>query len=81
MEKSTIIAAPPAFTAFRFGGLKFIAIPIDRGNIHVLDDTGKNYGSWMDMNSFKRNFRECLASAVSHLTLGKARLAIRILDN
>jgi hypothetical protein len=42
------------FRAFTFKGRNFIAIINTAGNIHILDDQGVNYGTWMSITGFKK---------------------------
>lgn len=59
-----------------FSGIQFIAIPIDRGNVHILDALGGNYGSWMDVDEFRK--RQVKGVLADWAQLGKATLSVRL---
>lgn len=41
------------FKAFKVGGVQYLAVPKgESGNVHVIDDAGNNYGSWMSVENF-----------------------------
>lgn len=65
--------ARPAFTVWRFCGIDFIATPSGHG-FHVMDALGANYGSWMDIEEFRKRQRSGILSAWT--SLGRAHLSV-----
>ncbi len=33
---------------------KFVAVPLQGGNVSIVDHDGNNYGGWYDVTSFKK---------------------------
>lgn len=64
----------PAFTTWSFSGLQFIAVPIDRDNVHIADATGANYGSWMSVEDFRK--RQQTRPIADWQSLGRCHLQI-----
>lgn len=79
LEQSDMIKAhesetPPAFIVWEFSGIKFIAVPIDRGNFHIADVFGNNYGAWMTIEKFRK--RQSAGVLSEWAPLGKAHLQV-----
>lgn len=63
------------FETWTFHLVKFIAI--DNGqSSHVIDEHGNNYGSWQNLDKFRKRQRE--GDPLALTVLGKARLEVRI---
>lgn len=65
---------PLCFTTWEFSGIQFIAVPIDRGNVHIADCFGNNYGSWMSVTEFRKRQRSGVLR--DWQALGKAHLNV-----
>ena len=42
-----------AFETWIFDGRRYLAIPLD-GKVHIMDQSGSNYGAWFDVQSFRK---------------------------
>jgi hypothetical protein len=62
------------FWTWRFSGIDFLAAPIDRGNVHICDAFGNNYGSWMSVEEFRK--RQQKGVIADWQALGKCRVQI-----
>lgn len=59
------------FKAFRHGGVQYLAVSRQDG-VSIVDETGKNYGSWYSVESFLNHTKKGSVSPV-----GEAELSIR----
>lgn len=64
----------PAFTTWKFSGIEFIAVPIDRGNFHIMDALGGNYGAWMSIEKFRKKQADGIIA--DWQAIGRAHLQI-----
>lgn len=64
----------PAFTTWSFSGIEFVAVPIDRNNVHIMDVHGNNYGAWMSVKEFRK--RQQAGVIADWQALGKAHLSV-----
>lgn len=39
-------------------GKKFLALEQKSGNVHVWDEHFRNYGAWMTVDSFRKNYKK-----------------------
>ena len=60
-----------AFECHSFRGVKFLVFPhiCYDDSVHVVDENGNNYGSWVEWASFKRHFVRKLASRIDTVKL------------
>ena len=63
------------FETWKEKGVKFIAIRCGPAAVHVMDENGNNYGSYFDIDNFKRFKRD----NPDRVLLGKAELTMRVL--
>jgi hypothetical protein len=65
---------PKAFSTWVYKGVRFLCFPRGGGNVHVLDELGFNYGSWMSEESFRNRQKKsddlCEAIGVCRLSCG-----------
>jgi hypothetical protein len=62
------------FTTWTFSGIRFLAAPIDRGNVHIIDEHGNNYGAWMEVQKFRD--KQQAGIIADWQALGKAKVQI-----
>lgn len=43
-----------AFETFTLAGIRYLAMPVNRGNVGIVDENGGNHGSYMSIESFKK---------------------------
>ena len=62
-----------AFQTWTFRKVRFLAVPRDRGEVAIMDETGANYGAYHSVESFReaQNTESRIAEAI-----GKARATI-----
>lgn len=60
-----------AFETWMFDGVRYLAIPLD-GRVHVISQDGSNFGSWFDVQSFRK--RQQSQSPQEWMALGMAFL-------
>jgi hypothetical protein len=46
------------FETFRIRGRRFLAIPINRDDVAIMDEEGNNYGAWQDESHFSEKYRD-----------------------
>jgi hypothetical protein len=45
------------FTTWKFAGKQYLAAPASNG-VHIIDEDGDNYGSWTDIERFRKRQSE-----------------------
>ena len=62
------------FEPFVYKQTRYLAVRRDNG-VHIVDETGANYGSYHDIKSFKK-----FVDKGESLNLGKCQLSVRVLS-
>lgn len=63
------------FKTFKMGVITYLAIEVDRGNVHILDVNCNNYGTWYSIESFKKRWKRGEVEPY-----GRARLLVQPRD-
>lgn len=63
-------------SCFKIAGKQFIAVQQYERSVMIVDDLGNNYGGWLCVENFKKNFTAGEKAKVAATVLGKCRLMV-----